>query len=165
MAQLDKQTHTHTHTLSFSVSLSPGRLPWTNDYFVTETNTTHYQHKRRKPTPSAGFETTIPALEQLQTSTLVRLFACFLLLFGATAHLRPWLLQSSAYRHLHPLPNFFNSCAILCILSVLSWAPFRPLSSPHNPPTGACWIWYSWSAPFPCIFYGFHGFICLATVL
>jgi len=45
---------------------------WTSDQLVLETATytTHDKHKSRTSIPSAGFETTIPAIDKLQTYTL-----------------------------------------------------------------------------------------------
>ena len=77
---------------------------------------------------------------------------------GATAQPRPWPLQFSFSKHLYPLPTFSSSCiltysqlhcllllsiflcasqpviTLLCILSVLSQAPFRPSSSTRGHP-------------------------------
>ena len=48
-------------------------LLYTRDEFVAETSTRqNTTHKRQKPMPTAGFETTTPASERLQTRALER---------------------------------------------------------------------------------------------
>jgi len=52
----------------------PVGLLWTSDQAVAEavTYTTHNKHKRRPSTPSAWFETAIPAIKRPQTYALDR---------------------------------------------------------------------------------------------
>jgi len=57
------ETHTHTHTHTRTVELL-----YTSDQLVTQTGTykTHYKHNRPISMPSAGLESTITEINQLQ---------------------------------------------------------------------------------------------------
>ena len=100
MTQLDTHTHTHTHTHPVD---SSERMIISSE---TATYTTHNKHKRRKPTPSARFETAIPAIERLQTSALDCFFVVVVVddddivvvVVVVWRYSTPWTLASSIIR-------------------------------------------------------------------
>jgi len=50
------------------------------------------------------------------------------------------------------------------ILTVLSWAPFPPSSTSHDPPIGVFSIPHFWLAPLPFVSYKFHHYTCFINI-